>query len=37
MNYEAITLQDCIDNFEKRGRAAVIEDGKISYFIEGGK
>mgnify|MGYP001116487623 CR=1 FL=1 len=36
MNREVITLEDCIDNYEKRGRSVVIEDGKVSYFVEDG-
>ena len=29
MNMEAITLQDCIDNYEKKDQAAVINDGQV--------
>ncbi len=32
MNMEAITLQDCIDNYEKKGQAAVINDGQVLGF-----
>ncbi len=34
MNLDAITIQDCLDMYEKKGRAAVIEDGKILGFLE---
>lgn len=29
MNMEAITLQDCIDNYEKKDQSAVINDGQV--------
>lgn len=32
MNMEAITLQDCIDNYEKKDQAAVINDGQVLVF-----
>ena len=32
MNMEAITLQDCIDNYEKKDQAAVINDGQVRGF-----
>lgn len=35
MNLDAITIQDCLDMYEKKGRAAVIEDGGVSSFVEG--
>lgn len=32
MNMEAITLQDCIDNYEMKGQAVVINDGQVLGF-----
>lgn len=32
MNMETITLQDCIDNYEKKDQAAVINDGQVLGF-----
>ena len=32
MNMEAITLQDCIDNYEKKDQAVVINDGQVLGF-----
>lgn len=32
MNYETITIQDCIDNYEKRNKATVINDGQVVGF-----
>ncbi len=32
MNFNAVTLEDCIDNYEKKGRTAVIADGKLLCF-----
>ena len=32
MNMEAITLQDCIDNYEMKGQAGVINDGQALEF-----
>lgn len=32
MNMEAITLQDCIDNYEKKDQATVINDGQVLGF-----
>lgn len=34
MNLEAVTLQDCLDMYEKKGYATVIDDGKILCFIK---
>lgn len=34
MNTNAITLQDCIDLFEKKRRYTIINDGKIIGFTE---
>lgn len=32
MNMENITVQDCIDMYEKKGQAAVINDGQVLGF-----
>lgn len=32
MNYEAVTVQDCIDNYEKRNKSVVIKDGQVIGF-----
>ena len=32
MNMGAITVQDCIDNYETKGQAAVINDGQVLGF-----
>lgn len=33
MNLEVITIQDCIDMYEKKGQATIINDGKVVGFI----
>lgn len=33
MNLEAITIQDCIDMYEKKGQAVIINDEKVTGFI----
>lgn len=32
MNMKAIAVQDCIDNYEKKDQAAVINDGQVLGF-----
>lgn len=32
MNYETVTIQDCIDNWEKRGKTVIIENGQVVGF-----
>lgn len=32
MNMENITVQDCIDMYEKKGQAAFINDGQVLGF-----
>nr|DAI20881.1 MAG TPA: hypothetical protein [Bacteriophage sp.] len=32
MNMETITLQDCIENYEMKGQASVINDGQVLGF-----
>ncbi len=34
MNYENITIQDCLDNNEKQGKAAIINDGQVLDFVK---
>ncbi len=33
MNLETITLQDCIDMYEKKDKATIINDGKVVDFV----
>ena len=32
MNLEVITIQDCLDMYEKKGQSVIINDGKIIAF-----
>lgn len=32
MNNENITIQDCLDTLEKKGRVTVIENGQVVGF-----
>lgn len=34
INREAITIQDCLDNFEKKNRRAILNDGQVVDFEE---
>lgn len=34
INYAAVTLEDCIDMYEKRGRATVVSAGVVIGFAE---
>lgn len=34
MEYENITIEDCIDNYEKKRKAAVIHNGQIKEFVK---
>lgn len=34
INPETITIQDCLDNFEKRNRRAICNDGQVVDFEE---
>ena len=34
MNMAAVTLEDCIDMYEKKGKETVINDGAVVCFIE---
>ncbi len=33
MNYERVTIQECIAKYENEGREVIINDGKIIKFI----
>lgn len=33
MNLDVITIQDCLDMYEKKGQVAIINDGKVVGFI----
>lgn len=35
MNLEMVTVGDCIDNFNMKGKVTVINDGKVIGFEEG--
>jgi hypothetical protein len=32
MNYDIITIQDCLDAYEMRGWGVIIEDGQVTGF-----
>lgn len=32
MNMEMVTLEDCLENYEKKGKAAIINDGQLVGF-----
>ena len=34
MNMELVTIEDCLDMFEKRGYATVANDGKVIGFVQ---
>lgn len=34
MDFSKITVQDCIDMFEKKDSAVVLNDGKVIEFLE---
>lgn len=34
MNYDAVTLEDCLRLYEFRGSRTVIEDGRVTGFEE---
>lgn len=33
MNLEAITIQDCLDMYQKKNKAAIINDGEVIDFV----
>lgn len=34
MDLSKVTIQDCVDFFEKKGKCAVLNDGKFIEFME---
>ena len=34
MNLSAVTVEDCIDLYEKKGKETIINDGEIVGFAE---
>ena len=34
LNYEVITIDDCLDMHQKKGQAVVIENGQVVGFIK---
>lgn len=34
MNLSAVTLEDCIDLYEKKGKETVINDGSVVCFVQ---
>jgi hypothetical protein len=34
VNNDAITIQDCLDNYYKKSKAAVINDGQVLEFVK---
>lgn len=34
MNLSAVTVEDCIDLYEKKGKETIISDGEIVGFTE---
>ncbi len=36
MNRDIITIQDCIENYEMRGRGAELNDGRVIGFVPEG-
>lgn len=35
ITYESVTLQDCIDMYEKKGATTIINDGVVAGFFLG--
>lgn len=33
MDFNTITIQDCLDMYEEKGFPVVIEDGKVTCFL----
>lgn len=33
MNYENITLQDCLDNFVMKGKITIVDNGQVSEAV----
>ena len=34
MDWSKVTLQDCIDMYDKKGKASIINDGQIVAFVK---
>lgn len=34
INYEVVTIEDCLINYEKKGKRVIINDGQIIGFVE---
>lgn len=34
MDFSKVTIQDCIDFFEKKGKFTILNDGQVIDFIE---
>ena len=34
INLSAITLQDCLDLYEKKGMTIIIENGNVKYILK---
>lgn len=34
MNMENMTLEDCLENYERKGKATIINDGVVVGFTE---
>ena len=34
INYEVVTIEDCIDMYEKKNKVTVINDGEVIEFVE---
>ena len=37
MSLENVTIQDCLDNFELKGRTTIIENGQVVGFVKENK
>ena len=34
MNYDSVTIQDCEENYNYRGKETIIENGQVVGFLE---
>lgn len=34
MNYDTVTIQDCLENYEKKNKSVVINDGQVIEFVK---
>ena len=37
MNMDAVTIEDCLDMWDKLGKSVILEDGKVIGFVKGGE